>query len=79
VSAGLWPLPEKGPLNAHVFGRIERGDYSVEKAGLHRGFRRSDPDVAADGGRRPHQGLRPRVSAEKLSDAKLAAWLAGAR
>ena len=31
VSAGLWPMPEKGPLDAHVFGRIERGDYSVEK------------------------------------------------
>ena len=31
VSAGLWPLPEKGPLNPHVFGRIEHGDYSVEK------------------------------------------------
>jgi dienelactone hydrolase len=31
VSAGLWPMPEKGPLNAHLFGRIERGDYSVEK------------------------------------------------
>jgi dienelactone hydrolase len=31
VSAGLWPMPERGPLNAHVFGRIERGDYSVEK------------------------------------------------
>jgi dienelactone hydrolase len=31
VSAGLWPMPEKGPLNPHVFGRIERGDYSVEK------------------------------------------------
>ena len=31
MSAGLWPMPEKGPLNAHVFGRIERGDYSVEK------------------------------------------------
>jgi hypothetical protein len=31
VSAGLWPMPEKGPLNAQVFGRIERGDYSIEK------------------------------------------------
>jgi dienelactone hydrolase len=31
VSAGLWPMPEKGPLNPRVFGRIERGDYSVEK------------------------------------------------
>ncbi len=31
VSAGLWPMPEKHPLNAQVFGRIERGDWSVEK------------------------------------------------
>ena len=31
VSAGLWPMPDKGPLNAQVFGRIERSDYSVEK------------------------------------------------
>jgi dienelactone hydrolase len=31
VSAGLWPLPEKQPLEPAVFGRIERGDYSVEK------------------------------------------------
>ena len=31
VSAGLWPMPDKGPLNARVSGRIERADYSVEK------------------------------------------------
>jgi dienelactone hydrolase len=31
VSAGLWPMPEKQPLEPVVFGRIERGDYSVEK------------------------------------------------
>ena len=31
VSNGLAPMPEKTPLNAHVFGRIEREDYSVEK------------------------------------------------
>ncbi len=31
VSAGLWPMPEKGPLNPHVFGRLERHDYSIEK------------------------------------------------
>src|SRR5436853_2256579 len=31
VSCGLWPLPEKTPLNAKIFGRIEREDYSVEK------------------------------------------------
>lgn len=31
VSCGLWPLPQKTPLNAQVFGRIEREDYTVEK------------------------------------------------
>lgn len=31
VSAGLWPLPERTPLNAHIFGKLDRGDYTVEK------------------------------------------------
>jgi dienelactone hydrolase len=31
LSAGLWPLPERTPLNPAIFGRLERGDYSVEK------------------------------------------------
>lgn len=31
VSAGLWPMPEKTPLNAKIFGKIERDGYSVEK------------------------------------------------
>ncbi|MCX6929015.1 MAG: acetylxylan esterase [Verrucomicrobia bacterium] len=31
VSCGLWPLPERTPLQAHIFGKIERGGYSVEK------------------------------------------------
>jgi hypothetical protein len=31
VSAGLWPMPEKTPLKAKVFGRIERDGYSIEK------------------------------------------------
>lgn len=31
VSCGLWPMPEKTPLEAKVFGRIERDGYSVEK------------------------------------------------
>ena len=31
VSNGLTPMPEKTPLNAHVFGRVEREDYTVEK------------------------------------------------
>lgn len=31
VSCGLWPLPERTPLDAHVFGKVEREGYSVEK------------------------------------------------
>ena len=31
VSMGAYPFPEKTPLNAHIFGRIEREDYTVEK------------------------------------------------
>ncbi|HKJ67898.1 MAG TPA: acetylxylan esterase [bacterium] len=31
VSAGLWPMPEKTPLNAHVFDTITHEDYSVSK------------------------------------------------
>ncbi|HUX88409.1 MAG TPA: hypothetical protein VMW65_15510, partial [Chloroflexota bacterium] len=29
VSAGLWPQPERIPIAAQIFGRIDRGDYSV--------------------------------------------------
>jgi len=31
VSCGLWPLPEKTPLQARIFGKIERDGYTVEK------------------------------------------------
>lgn len=31
IGCGLWPMPEKTPLNAKVFDRIERDGYSVEK------------------------------------------------
>ncbi len=31
VSAGLWPPVEKTPLNAHVFGKISKESYSIEK------------------------------------------------
>ncbi|HAV62898.1 MAG TPA: hypothetical protein DCY13_11100 [Verrucomicrobiales bacterium] len=31
ISSGLWPMPDKTPLNAQIFGRIERPDYSIEK------------------------------------------------
>ena len=32
ASAGLVPMPPRSPLNARVFGRIEREGYTVEKA-----------------------------------------------
>lgn len=31
VSQGLWPMPEKGPLNAVIHGKMDRGDHTVEK------------------------------------------------
>jgi len=31
VSNGLWPMPEKTPLNANIFGKVEYEDYTVEK------------------------------------------------
>ncbi|MGP8239140.1 MAG: alpha/beta hydrolase family protein [Limisphaerales bacterium] len=31
VSSGLWPMPEKTPLQARIFGKVERDGYSVEK------------------------------------------------
>ncbi|EAQ81082.1 alpha/beta hydrolase family protein [Blastopirellula marina] len=31
VALGLWPLPEKSPLNAVVHGKLDFEDYSVEK------------------------------------------------
>ncbi len=30
-ATGLWPLPERTPLNAKVFGQVDKGDYTVEK------------------------------------------------
>ncbi|MGE3806390.1 MAG: alpha/beta hydrolase family protein [Gemmataceae bacterium] len=34
VANGLWPMPEKTPLNAVVHGKIDRDDYTVEKVFL---------------------------------------------
>lgn len=31
VAAGLWPLPDRGPVSATIHGRIEREGYTVEK------------------------------------------------
>ena len=30
-ASGLWPLPERTPLNAKIFGQVDKGDYTVEK------------------------------------------------
>jgi dienelactone hydrolase len=32
VAQGLWPMPDKTPLNAVIYGKLDRGDYTVEKA-----------------------------------------------
>lgn len=31
VSNGLWPMPERTPLNAKIFGKVEYEDYTIEK------------------------------------------------
>ena len=31
ISQGLWPMPTKTPLNPVLHGKIDRGDYTVEK------------------------------------------------
>ncbi|NLS94974.1 MAG: acetylxylan esterase [Planctomycetaceae bacterium] len=31
VAVGLWPMPTKTPLNAVIHGKIDRGDYTIEK------------------------------------------------
>jgi hypothetical protein len=31
VALGLWPMPDKTPLNAVIHGKIDRPDYTVEK------------------------------------------------
>ena len=31
LSQGLWPMPTKTPMNAVIHGKIDRGDYTVEK------------------------------------------------
>jgi dienelactone hydrolase len=34
VSCGLWPMPEKAPLKAEIFGKITRDGYTIEKVAL---------------------------------------------
>ncbi len=30
-SAGLWPMPEKQPIKPTIFGKVDRGDFTIEK------------------------------------------------
>jgi hypothetical protein len=34
VTLGLWPMFPKSPLNPQVYGRLDRGDYTIEKVVL---------------------------------------------
>src|SRR5438034_6092700 len=34
LSQGLWPMPTKAPLNPVIHGKIDRGEYTVEKGYL---------------------------------------------
>jgi hypothetical protein len=34
VTQGLWPMPPKTPLQPKVFGKLDRGDYTIEKVVL---------------------------------------------
>jgi dienelactone hydrolase len=34
IAAGLYPIPEKTPLNPEISGRIEHADYSIERVAL---------------------------------------------
>jgi len=65
VSLGLWPMPSRTPLEAVVHGKIDRGDYTVEKAYFqsYPGFfvtgnlyRPKDPGTG-----KPRNGRRPGV------------------
>jgi hypothetical protein len=66
VANGLWPLPEKMPLNPVIHGKIDRDDYTIEKV-----FFASYPGhyvcgnlyrPKASGGRQPASGGRQPAS-----------------
>ena len=62
VALGMWPMPEKGPLDAKIFGSIDREGYTVEKV-----YFRSTPGHYVTGNL-----YRPKTS-EKKSPAVLVA------
>ena len=59
VSNGLTPMPEKTSLNAHIFGRIEREDYTVEKVYFeaYPGFFTTGNLYRPKGGKGPFPGI----------------------
>jgi dienelactone hydrolase len=65
VANGLWPLPDKTPLHPVIHGKIDRGDYTIEKV-----FFASYPGhyvsgnlyrPKPSGGRKPPEGKFPGV------------------
>ena len=69
-------MPEKTPLNAHVFGRVEREDYTVEKVYFeaYPGFfttgnlyRPKGSERPVSGNRQPARALGPRTVREQRS------------
>jgi hypothetical protein len=65
VAAGLWPLPERCPLDPVIHGAIDRGDYTIEKV-----FFRSCPGFYVTGNL-----YRPKVRPEVARDGRRPAAL----
>ncbi|MGC8669295.1 MAG: alpha/beta hydrolase family protein [Chthonomonadales bacterium] len=59
VSAGLWPMPKKGPLHALITGRLEAPDYIVENVAIQTlpGFYLCGNLYRPKGGRGPFPGI----------------------
>src|ERR1051325_11599949 len=49
VALGLWPMPDKTPLNAVIHGKMDMGDYTVEKM-----YFESMPGFFVSGSLNPH-------------------------
>jgi len=58
-SAGLWPMPQRTPLNPQVFGKVVHQDYSIEKVIIetHPGFYLSGNLYRPVGTPGPHPGV----------------------
>src|SRR5438132_3199663 len=67
VATGLWPMPEKTPLQPVIHGKIDRDDYTIEKVffasypGHYVSGNLYRPKAAASGGRQPPDGTHPGV------------------